>query len=210
MPLSPLKSGAQTAEDGSSKVLDPGATLDPHRIRHRSPRMYPKSPSRLPRHQAGFTLVELVTVILILGVLAAVALPRYADLQGKARESKVKAVAGSVKAANGLVKASAMANGVSCASASGTSVTMEGTAIDLNHCYPQALGAFATGILAAANVAAADGWAISTVNTGGANAGDTLTIELSDAGTPANCSVTFTSAAAANTPPVISTTVTGC
>lgn len=36
------------------------------------------------RTQAGLTLVELFTGILILGVLAAVTLPRYADLQGQA------------------------------------------------------------------------------------------------------------------------------
>ena len=172
--------------------------------------MNPSPFSGLPRHQAGFTLVELVTVILILGVLAAVALPRYADLQGKARESKVKAVAGSIKAANGLVKAQAMASGVNCSTATGTSVTMEGAAIDLNHCYAQALGSFSTGILAAANVQAADSWQISGTNAGAAAVGSVLTIELSDATTAANCSVTYTSAAATSTPPSVSTTVTGC
>jgi MSHA pilin protein MshA len=149
--------------------------------------MHPVSSMRNPRAQAGFTLVELVTVILILGVLAAVALPRYADLQGKAREAKVKAVAGSIKAANGLAKASAMANGVVCATATGTSVTLEGAAIALNHCYPQALGSFSGGILAAANVAAADGWAISSTSAGGSAAASVLVVELSDASAPATC-----------------------
>ena len=71
---------------------------------------------------------------------------------------------------------------------------MEGTNITLNHCYPTATSAFNNGILAAANVVATDGWAVDGTVAGGAGAGAILQINLSDATTPASCSVTYTAA----------------
>ncbi|MCE2660369.1 MAG: prepilin-type N-terminal cleavage/methylation domain-containing protein [Rubrivivax sp.] len=160
--------------------------------------------------QTGFTLVELITVILILGVLAAVAIPRYSDLQGKARESKVRAIAGSMKAAAGITKAQAVATGVSCASATAGTVTLEGRSIALNHCFPQALTGLTAGILGAANVESDGGWT-AAISTGTAGAvGAVLDLSLNDAATPANCKVTYTAAASAGTEATVTTVTSGC
>lgn len=78
--------------------------------------------------QKGFTLIELVVVIVILGILAATALPKFVDLSSDARTSVIKGVAGSMSAANAMLYAKANAAGQ--AGATGT-VTVNGTAISL-------------------------------------------------------------------------------
>ena len=79
----------------------------------------------------GFTLIELVVVIALLGILAAFAIPRFASLEREARQATVQGLAGSLRSA------AAMAHGLNLAT--GTSpVTMEGQTVDIVNGYPDA------------------------------------------------------------------------
>lgn len=61
------------------------------------------------RSQNGFTLIELITVIVILGALAVIALPRYIDLQDEAERAATEGVAGSLAAASAVNLSAALA-----------------------------------------------------------------------------------------------------
>ena len=49
------------------------------------------------RNQRGFTLIELVIIIVILGILAAVAIPKYQDLSGEAKEAAARSALGGLR-----------------------------------------------------------------------------------------------------------------
>jgi MSHA pilin protein MshA len=58
------------------------------------------------RNEKGFTLIELIMIIIILGILAAIAVPKYADLQNQARNAVLDASIGAVKSAAIILYAS--------------------------------------------------------------------------------------------------------
>lgn len=81
----------------------------------------------MPNKAKGFTLIELVVVIVILGILAATAAPKFIDVQSDAVIAKLKTVQGSIKSANSLVYSKALIHGEH--EKSSGSVTSNGVAI---------------------------------------------------------------------------------
>jgi MSHA pilin protein MshA len=150
------------------------------------------------RKQAGFTLIELVMVIVILGILAATALPKFVNLGADARVAVMKGVEGSLRAANVMVYAkAATANQLG---ASGT-VTINGVTINTTYGFASATGTSIAGpgLLGVMDLSPVANFNIATTNVIGHAGAQAIT----------NCQVSYV-AATATTAPTYTLNVTNC
>ncbi|HHF3071135.1 type II secretion system protein [Vibrio diabolicus] len=143
------------------------------------------------KRQGGFTLIELVVVIVILGILAVTAAPRFLNLQDDARDSALDGLKGAMTGAAGITYGKAAIEGQEAA-ADGA-ISIGSSTLGLTYGYPDATSA----ALALVVDGLTEDWQVKKVDT---TAPGTITYGFDNY--EEKC-VQYTAAANANTPAVI-------
>lgn len=149
--------------------------------------------------QKGFTLIELVVVIVILGILAATAAPKFIDLTSDAKVSVMKGVEGSMESAVSMLHAKAIIDGKT----SGIdTIEIDSVFYAINNGYPRAAGlagktgADATNALGIMGLLDLDPSDFTVTDAA-------TTIVQHEGSTGTTCQITYVDSAAANARPVI-------
>ena len=168
--------------------------------------------------QKGFTLIELIIVIVVLGILAVTAAPQFFNFAKDARVATLEGIKGSIKGANQMVYGRASIKG---ATLGASTVTVRGTTtVNTYNGYVQA--ADLAGILDAADFTFivktagdyADSGTAGTPTTAGVYyvISSDITLASADAAgvEAAECYLSYTDSATANNEPTIALVTTGC